>query len=126
MKKKVGILLAVFVLGFLVFVVVTFGVIYKGVTGACERAKTSFGGDCRGALEKVLESEEFSFRERNKAIWALGQLANKESLPVLEKYYTGEIENKEPLDRGLSQYELDKAIRWCNGGNVTSWMYNRL
>jgi len=71
----------------------------------------------------TLSSTSRSFREKNEAIWALGQLANKSSLPILRKHYTGKIPNKEPYDKNISQYELKKAINWCEKGNLTSWMY---
>jgi hypothetical protein len=53
-------------------------------------------------------------------------LADQQALPTLEKYYTGQIPNKESLDKTLSQYELKKTIKWCQNGNITNWMYNDL
>jgi hypothetical protein len=45
-------------------------------------------------------------------------------LPVLEKYYTGDIPDREPLDRMISQYELKKAIDLASGGtNVASLLW---
>jgi len=69
-----------------------------------------------------VESDEKTFRQRNKAIWALGQLADSQALPVLKSYYTGKVPANESLDKSISQYELEKAIKWCEQGNITSWM----
>jgi len=32
-------------------------------------------------------------------------------------------EGREPLNEVVSQYEIEKAIRWVKNGNWTSWMY---
>jgi hypothetical protein len=59
-----------------------------------------------------LQDETCSFRERNRAVWTLGRLADKRALPALEKEYTGA-----PCDHEhtLCQYELRKAILRCGG-----------
>ncbi|MDD4026597.1 MAG: HEAT repeat domain-containing protein [Candidatus Shapirobacteria bacterium] len=75
----------------------------------------------------LLEDENRGFRARNSAIWALGQLGNPNSLPTLQKFYTGNIPDREPLDKTISQYELKKAINLTSGGkNITAifWRYN--
>jgi len=53
----------------------------------------------------------------------LGQLADPKALPILKDLYTGEITYRESLYTTLSQYELQKAIRWCEQGNITNWIY---
>lgn len=100
---------------FLIFLT-TCTIIGSGVKEKCRLAQEKYSGDCVEALMVFLEDENNAFRERNSAIWALGQLGDKRALPVLEKYYTGEISDKEPLDQGLSQYELKKAIKLTEGG----------
>ncbi|MBF0208082.1 MAG: hypothetical protein HQK53_14480 [Oligoflexia bacterium] len=60
---------------------------------------------------------------RNNAIWALGQLADRRALPALNKLYLGTISPRESGDSTISQYELKKAIQWCEKGNATGWMY---
>jgi hypothetical protein len=46
-------------------------------------------------------------------------------LRVLEKYWTGES-RREDLDHELSQYELRKAIRACQGGtNIGAFVWRR-
>jgi len=51
----------------------------------------------------------------------LGQLGDSRALPVLQGYYTGNIPSKESLDKTISQYELEKAIKLTSGGfNVTA------
>jgi hypothetical protein len=107
----------------LIFFLYTFGVIYREVKATCLQAQKEYQEDCVNSLIKLVQSEEKTFRERNTAIWALGQLADKQALPVLQTLYTGKIPPKESLSRALSQYELKKAIQWCEKGNATSWMY---
>jgi len=46
----------------------------------------------------------------------LGQLGDNRTLPVLQSYYTGDIPEREPLDKTISQYELKKAINLTSGG----------
>lgn len=51
-------------------------------------------------------SENHSFEEKNSAVWALGQFADQKALPFL--------------------HEIEKAIKWCKRGNLTSWMYRNI
>jgi hypothetical protein len=54
-------------------------------------------------------------------------MAEPESLAALEKLYIGKVpEGREPLNEVVSQYEIEKAIRWVKNGNMTSWMYGNL
>ena len=76
---------------------------------------------CVDALSEHLEDENNPFGERNDAIWTLGQLGDERALPVLEKYYTGNMPKREPWDEMISQYELKKAINLAGGGfNITA------
>jgi hypothetical protein len=71
-----------------------------------------------------LEDENRSFKARNSAIWALGQFGDSRALPVLEKYYTGNIPDREPLNGTISQYELKKAIKLAKGGtNISAFIW---
>ena len=80
--------------------------------------------ECVSALIKQLDDEDNSLRERNYAIWSLGQLGDEQALPVLEKYYTGIIPDREPYDKTLSQYEMKKAIKLLEGGvNLGAWVW---
>ncbi len=75
-------------------------------------ATKEFPGDRVEALVRLVESERRPLSERNRAVWALGQLRDPRALPVLRKYYTGR-----PCDhaRYLCQSELRKAILLCEG-----------
>jgi len=108
---------------FCMILVITFTWIRYDVKTYCEVAKKEYSGSCLEALSSQLEDINQGFKSRNSAIWALGQLADKKSLPFLNKYYTGNIPRRELLNKTISQYELEKAIRWCEKGNITSWMY---
>lgn len=80
--------------------------------------------DCVDALIAQLEDEHQSYRARNNAIWGLGAIGDSRALPVLQKYYTGNIPDREPLDDVISQYELKKAINLASGElNITAWVW---
>lgn len=101
--------------------------IYYTVWNTCNSAKEKHQGKCQMALVAVLDDEKATPKEKNDAIWALGQMAEPESLPALEKIYVGKVpEGREPLDEVVSQYEIEKAIRWVKNGNAFSWMYGSL
>ncbi len=99
----------------LIFVI---GVTWIGfdVKSQCQQARREYGGDCTEALIRLVEDETRGFRVRNEAIWALGQLGDGRALPVLQQLYTGNIPPREPLDAGISQYELRKAVALTDGG----------
>lgn len=105
------------------FIVIIYLMLFYEVRRVCVKAEAEFKSSCIESLIKVLDSNEKSVKEKNDAIWVLGQLADKRGLSALEKLYTGQIPEREPLDKVISQYELKKAIHWTEGGNWTSWMY---
>lgn len=99
-------------------------VIGNSVKDVCQISQTKYEGDCVGSLVVSVDDENNSFRERNRAIWALGQLGDKRALIVLESNYTGVEKNREPLNENLSQYELEKAIKLTKGGNnITAFVW---
>jgi hypothetical protein len=106
----------------------TFRQIYKGVAGITEQAKSAFPGDAVESLSSFILSDSQSFEDKNTAIWVLGQLADPEAIPFLEELNSEIAEQSVPFDRsgGLSKYEIEKAIKWCNKGNLTSWMYRKI
>jgi hypothetical protein len=75
---------------------------------ACHR----FPGNRISALIALVECEECSLSERNRAVWALGQLQTRRALPSLHKYFTDTSCDHE---QALCQYELGKAIRKIEG-----------
>lgn len=91
----------------------------------CQEAKWEYKKtDCVDALVVQLDDDKQGYRTRNHAIWALGQFGDIRALPVLEKYYTGDIPDREPLDETISQYELKKALNLARGGlNLTAWAW---
>ena len=91
--------------------------IAAGVRSISETALREYPGDRVSALMALVESEQHTMRDRNRAIWALGQLGDSRALPLLERHYTGK-----PSDERyeLSQYELKKAIALCKGATNIS------
>jgi len=93
----------------------------SGVNDVLSRAARHHPGKGSEALIAVMTSEEFPLGERNRAVWALGQLGDAEAVPSLEALVTGK-----PCEHATSicQYELKKAIRQCRGGlNITRWAW---
>lgn len=86
--------------------------IASGVHAASEAALLERPGDRVLALMAYVESPKHTLRERNRAVWALGQLGDARALPVLEPKFTGRDCDHE---RDLCQHELRKAIRLCRG-----------
>lgn len=116
--------------GGLLFLLLSFFIsankIGQGVKDVCERAQEKYKDDCVESLIKFVNDDGNSFKSRNSAIWALGQLGDGRALPVLEKYYTGNIPKREPLDKTISQYELKKAIKLAKGGlNITAFVWRK-
>ena len=111
-------LVVVALLGVLVAVGLAIG---TGVGDASAAAVAEFGGDRVDALMSVVDSSKYSLHERNRAVWALGQLGEARALPVLERHYTGK-----QCDHGrlICQHELEKAIRQCRGStNVSAFIW---
>ena len=106
----------------------TFLQIYKGVARITEEARSEFSGDALEALSSLILSDSYGFEDKNTAIWALGQFADPEVLPFLEDLNSKIEDQPVPFDRssGLSKYEIEKAIKWCKKGNLTSWMYRKV
>jgi len=106
---------------FLLFFLITCTWIGFDVKSNCVSAKVDYGGNCTQAYISLLQDTNRSFRSRNQAIWALGQLGDISALQVLQSFYTGIIPDREPLNQFISQYELQKAIKLLNGGtNLTA------
>jgi hypothetical protein len=95
-----------------------FWMIRSGVAEDVARAQREYGGDRVEALIAFVDADQHPLSERNRAVWALGQISDPRALPVLRKHYTGaECQHA----RFLCQYELKKAIDNCSG-STASWM----
>lgn len=114
--RTAGYAVAVAICIVLLFFVI--GVTWIGfdVKSQCQQARREYGGDCTEALIHLVQDDSRGFRVRNEAIWALGQLGDGRARPVLQSLYTGIIPPREPLDAGISQYELRKAVALTSGG----------
>lgn len=74
------------------------------------------------ALIAIIDSENYSLKEKNNAIWALGVLKDKDALPKLESMITGKECNHETE---VCQYEINKAILKIKGEFIGSWQASR-
>lgn len=92
-----------------------------GIDDAVSKATRAFPGDPAEALIAMATSEDVALKDRNRAIWALGQLGDARALAPLESLLTGK-----PCDHAVAvcQHEVKKALRLCRGGiNVTRWTW---
>lgn len=122
--KRIFILLILSIpLLFLMFVFSIYLILFIEVRKVCNKATQEYNVNCQEALIKTFQSDNSSVKEKNDAIWTLGQLADKKSLPFLKSIYEDKMPDREPLDKVISQYEIRKAIKWSEKGNWTSWMY---
>lgn len=95
----------------------------SAVRDISDEALRDHPGDRIEALVALVESDDHPLRERNRAIWALGQLGDPRALPALERRYMGLADTE---GDGLSRYELAKAIRLCRGGrNLPAPLWRR-
>lgn len=98
----------------LLFVALAIG---SGIDSNSRMAQTMFPGERVEALIAVVDCQNCSLKDRNHAVWALGMLAEKRALPVLQKYYTGK---KCDHGRFICQYELRKALNLAAKGHNPS------
>lgn len=84
------------------------------------QATNEYPGDRVEALLRYAGSKNHSLRQRNRAVWALGQIGDERALPALRQWHIGG-----PCDHDefLCQRELQKATTLCEGGlNATAWL----
>lgn len=101
--------------------------IFSTVRTVALEAQATYSGDPVVALIALVEDETAPFDKRNSAIWALGQIGDKQALPVLQELDTHEVQSA-PYDSTayIVQYSLDKALKQMNGISLTRWMYRWL
>ncbi|MFA5029223.1 MAG: HEAT repeat domain-containing protein [Patescibacteria group bacterium] len=126
-KNLIGYIIGVGILLFLFIFFITCTQIGHDVKKRCELAQSRYGGECVEALMSQV-ADSSSLYGKNSAIWALGQLGDKKALPFLERYDT-----REPLpdrgirgewNKGISQYELRKAIKLLKSGfNLSAFVW---
>ncbi len=130
-KRNLKKLLVLIPVAGILFVFLTFLItslcIGKSVQRQCKAAQENYEGDCTEALIQAVEDTNAPSRERNSAIWALGQIGAGKATPILEKYYTGNIPPREPLEEGVSQYELKKGLHLTQGGfNISALVWKNV
>ncbi len=81
-------------------------------------ASAVFHKDNTESLLILIESDNYSLKEKNLAVWALGALKDEKALTKLEILYTGEECNH---TEKICQYELEKAILKIKGEFLGTW-----
>jgi hypothetical protein len=59
------------------------------------------------SLIAVIDANNYTLKDKNKAIWALGTLKDERALPKLESLFSGKACNH---NSSLCQYEIGKTI----------------
>jgi hypothetical protein len=105
-NRVLGVSVVFLLFGFAGYAAV-FASIHAGVTGAARSAMTKYPGDRVQALCTLVDCQICGLAERNRAVWALGQLRDARALPILMKHYTRQKCNHAS---DLCQHELQKAV----------------
>jgi hypothetical protein len=112
----------------IICIAAVFHTIYSDVKQVTKAAQSKFPGDSVQALITYLQSDDVSFENKNKAVWALGQIADPRALQPLRDLCTS-VKCQKPCSKKnkICQYELEKAMGFCSGEfTATKWMYSRL
>ena len=113
--------------GFFMLIFVT-SVSYIGyeVERNCQLAQAEYGtDDCVDGLIEVMQDESKSLKERNHAIWSLGQMGDSKALPALKDNYQGP-DYKCDHENEICQYEIEKAINLIESDfNITAYFWRR-
>jgi hypothetical protein len=88
------------------------GIIRLDARATGNRAAARFGGDRIRGLTTLVDCSQCSLRERDMAVWALGELRDRRASAVLKAHYTA---GKCDHAADLCQYELGKAIMKIEG-----------
>ena len=64
--------------------------IHNGLKSIGDKAQNEYPGDRIEALISLVDSENHSLKEKDRAVWALGQFGDRRAIPILEKYYTSQ------------------------------------
>lgn len=111
--------------GFIAFAVVSL-TIGRQVGSALDKAQLAFPAGGVTALIGVAGSADVSVAQRNRAIWALGQLGAGEALPTLKALARSDGCEHESA---VCQREVAKAIALCEGrsnAGALIWRHGRL
>ncbi len=89
--------------------------IHHDVAVIVHEAQAMHPGNRIEALAALAETNIAPLDQRNRAIWALGQLADSRALPALER-----LQTHQACDHAhqVCQYELEKAIGFCAGTRI--------
>lgn len=96
--------------------------IEQSVQEAGRSAQLEYGGDMVQALVHQALSEEASLAERDRAVWALGQLGDPAAAPALAT-----LQDTEDCDhdRRICQHGIGKALAQCSepGINIPAMLW---
>jgi hypothetical protein len=90
------------------------------ITEICMHATHLYQEDKVKALLLLIQDENISLDEKNRAIWALGKLRDKRAIPVLKELQTGKTCDHK---NNVCQRELEKAILTLEGESIDLFTY---
>jgi hypothetical protein len=96
---------------------------YNSIRSICERAAAGDASDRIGALLTYMKSEGTDFEEKNRVIWALGELRDPAVLDELTA-----LHGSETCDHGrfVCQREVRKAINKITGKTPNPYFWQKL
>lgn len=111
-KKALACTLISCLLIVLLFLATARHMIVQGLDAAIAKAQTAQPDSANNiaALIDYVKSDTHSLKNRNNAVWALGQLRDGQALGTLKELYTAKDCDH---SHQLCQYELKKAIDMC-------------
>ena len=112
LKKALAYTLASCLLIALLFLATARHMIVQGLDAAIAKAQTAQPDSANNiaALINYVKSDTHSLKNRNSAVWALGQLRDGQALETLKELYTAKNCDH---NHELCQHELKKAINLC-------------
>jgi HEAT repeat protein len=93
---------------------------YSSVKSITIEAKLEYKKDSIQSLINYIHSPKHSLKERNRAVWALGQISDEKAISFLINLSEALTDsNGEELDHGnnLCRHEVDKALKSCKQKN---------
>ena len=86
-------------------------------------ARERHSGSAVEVLTDYIESSDVSLDQKNRAIWALGELRDSTALAILEKL---EVSEECSHDRFVCQHEVRKALSKVRGETPNPFFWQKL
>lgn len=116
---------AVLFIGFSLLDFIALHLISIEVRDACSEAQREYAEDCVAALSQYAKSADYSYKQRNRAIWALGEIGDNRAIPVLKSLARNELQTERyNTSLELCEYGVTKSIRLCEKLNIVRYVWH--